>query len=60
MDAALDITVVSPFQQATLEREPGYALRMRWDQEWSKDEEAGRAEGITFMPLVVTTLGAWE
>ena len=62
-DAALDVTVVSPFQLATFEREarePGYALRMRWQQKWSKYGEACKAEGITFMPMVVSTLGAWE
>ena len=43
-DAALEVTVVSPFQQATLEwGEPGYAFHMKWDQKWSKYEEACRA-----------------
>ena len=62
-DAALDITCVSPFQQATLERaarEPGYALEMRWNQKWNKYGEACNAEGISFIPMVVETLGGWE
>ena len=44
--AALDVMVVSPFQQATLERgarEPGYAFHIKWDQKWSKYGEACRA-----------------
>ena len=62
-DAALHVTCVSPFQQATIERaanEPGFALQYRWQQKWNKYGEACRAEGITFMPLVVETLGGWE
>ena len=62
-DAALDVTCVSPFQQATIERaarEPGFALQMRWQQKWGKYGEACKAEGKTFMPLVVETLGGWE
>ena len=38
-DAALDVTVVSPFQQQAIERaagEPGYALQMRYNQKWAK------------------------
>ena len=61
-DAALDISVVSPFQQATLHRaarEPGYALLMRKQQK-AKYAEACRAEGIEFFALPVETTGAWE
>ena len=42
-DAALDVTVVSPFQQQAIERasrEPGYALKMRYDQKWAIYGEA--------------------
>ena len=62
-DAALDVTVVSPFQQQALERaarEPGYALQMRYQQKWNKYGEACMAEGISFIPMVVETLGSWE
>ena len=62
-DAALDICVVSPFQQQTIQRaarEPGYALQMRWQQKWSKYGEACRAENIEFYPLPIETTGAWE
>ena len=61
-DCALDITVVSPFQQQALQRaseEPGYALKMRYDQKWRKYGELCRAEGIVFEPLPVETVGGW-
>ena len=61
-DCALDITVVSPFQQQALEKasvEPGYALTMRYDQKWRKYGELCRAEGIVFEPLPIETLGGW-
>ena len=59
-DAALDVSVVSPFQQATINRaaqEPGYALQMRWKQKWNKYGDACRAEGIEFIPMPVKTTG---
>ena len=62
-DAALDVTVVSPFQQATLlraAREPGFALHLHLRQKLNKYEEACRAQGISFHALVVETLGSWE
>ena len=55
-DAALDVTVVSPFQQQALERaasDPGYTLQMRYQQKWNKYGEACMAEGISFIPMVV-------
>ena len=62
-DAALDVCIVSPFQQATLlraAREPGYALEMRRNQKWNKYGEACKAEGIEFYALPVETTGGWE
>ena len=62
-DAALDVCVVSPFQQATLHRaarEPGYALLMRKQQKEAKYLEACKAEGIEFFALPVETTRAWE
>ena len=62
-DAALDVCVVSPFQQATLHRaarEPGYALQMRKQQKLAKYSEACAAEGIEFIALPVETTGGWE
>ena len=62
-DAALDVCIVSPFQQATLERgarESGFALQMRHQYKWAKYGEACRAEGIEFYPLPVETTGGWE
>ena len=48
---AIDVTVVSPFQQQAMERastEPGYALEMRYDQKWRKYGELCQSEGIVF------------
>lgn len=50
-DMAIDVTVVSPFQQQAMERastEPGYALEMRYDQKWRKYGELCQSEGIVF------------
>ena len=55
-EMALDITVVSPFQQQCLERaaiEPDFALTMRFNQKWNKYGEACRVEGISFCPLIL-------
>ena len=62
-DVALDVCVVSPLQQATLDRaarEPGYALTMRKQQKEGKYLEACRAQNIQFWALAVETIGAWE
>ena len=62
-DAALDVCIVSPFQQATLHRaarEPGYALEMRKQQKIRKYADACSAEGISFFALPVETTGGWE
>ena len=61
-DCAIDITVVSPFQQQAIQRaaeEPGYALKMRYDQKWRKYGELCQSEGIVFEPLPVEMLGGW-
>ena len=53
----------SPFQVDTLEkepREPGYDLEVHWHQKWVKYGEAWGVEGITFMPIVMSSLGSWE
>ena len=58
----MDITVVSPHQQKAIERageEPGYALKMRFEQKWRKYVEPCRAEGIIFEPLPVETFDGW-
>ena len=54
--------MVSPYQQEAFERaakEPGYALKMRYEQKWRKYGELCRAEGIVFEPLPVETVGGW-
>ena len=60
---ALDVCIVSPFQQATLERaarKPGYALAMRKHQKDTKYYDACKENNIEFCALPVETTGAWE
>ena len=55
--------LMSHFQVDTLEkepREPGYDLEVHWHQKWVKYGEAWGVEGITFMPIVVSSPGSWE
>ena len=62
-DLALDVTVASPFQQQALERgakEPGYALKMRFQQKQAKYGQDCAAEGIFFLSVVFETTGAVE
>ena len=60
---ALDVTVVSPMQKALIRgaaSTAGHALQHRLTQKLSKHDEACRREGISFVPLVVETLGGCE
>ena len=61
--AALDITVTSPLQQATLmiaAVTPGAALSQAEERKYSRHGESCNAQGITFIPLAVETLGGWS
>ena len=58
-DAALDVCVVSPFQQTSLDwaaREPGYALFMRKQQKEGKYLLPCKAQNIEFyvLPMEMT------
>ena len=55
--------LTSHFQVDTLEmepREPGYDLEVHWHQKWVQYGEACGAEGITFMPMVMYSMGVSE
>ena len=53
-DAALDFTVVNPLQEG------GSAVEHAHKGKCRKYEERCAAEGITFLPLAVDTLGGWH
>ena len=58
-DAALDVTVVSPLQQALVAKaaeERGAALNHAYDRNNRQSMEACNAEGIQFVALLIETL----
>ena len=62
-DTALDVTVTSSLQDATVDREaiePGYALNLAHDRKLRGAQEDCRREGLTFLPLAVEALGGWH
>ena len=61
-DAALDITVVIPCQAAFVEgaaATPSYALGQAHLRKVRGAEEACRAQGLSFLPLVAESHGGW-
>ena len=62
-DAAMDVTVVMPLQQATLTgaaTTPGFALDYAHGNKVRGAEEECRAQGIAFLPMVAESLGGWH
>ena len=62
-DAALDITVINPLQQATLEgaaREPGHALDFACQRKIAGVAEDCERQGVAFLPLAFESLGGWH
>jgi hypothetical protein len=62
-DAALDVTVTSPLQQAQIHRaaaEAGAALEAAKSRKMAKSYEKCRRVGVKFIPLAVETLGGWH
>ena len=62
-DAAMDVTVVTPLQTATVAEAavtPGYALTFAYQRKIRGAAEDCRREGIAFLPLVVESLGGWH
>ena len=63
LDAALDVTIVNPLQDATVAEaatNPGYALDHRYGKKMLGTAAACLREGIKFLPLVAETLGGWH
>ena len=63
LDAALDITVINPLQQATVDgaaTTPGFSLDFAFDRKMrGADEECAR-QGVAFTPLAFESLGGWH
>ena len=62
LDAAIDVTVVNPLQQATVAgaaTTAGYATTFAYQRKVRNAGEACRRQGITLLPVVVESLGGW-
>ena len=62
-DAALDVTVTHPLQQAHLAgaaAEPGYSLTQAFNRKVAGAGEECQAAGIAFIPLVAESFGGWH
>ena len=62
-DAAMDVTVVTPLQDATLPEAattPGHALHYAYGNKVRGAGEACRRQGIAFLPMVVESFGGWH
>lgn len=60
---AVDVTVVSPLQKALVKgaaEEAGKSLQVAFGRKLRTHDAACRKEGLSFLPLVVETLGGWE
>ena len=62
-DGALDVTVIHPFQAATVAQaalEPGHALQFTYDRKVRGAAEDCQRQGIFFLPFVVESMGGWH
>ena len=62
-DAALDVTVTHPLQDATRARaatEPGYAMSVAFNNKMRGTADLCDQEGIAFIPLVAESMGGWH
>jgi hypothetical protein len=60
---ALDVSVISPLQAAQVERcalDGGKAVESRYTEKMRKYHGRCEREGLTFIPMVVDTLGGWH
>ena len=63
LDAALDVTVTHPLQDATRARAattPGHAMTVAYETKCRVAEELCREQGIAFIPVVAESLGGWH
>ena len=62
-DAALDVTIVTPLQAATMPgaaNTAGHALDFAYSRKINGAEEECRRQGIAFLPLVAESFGGWH
>ena len=62
-DAALDVTIVTPLQAATMPgaaNTAGHALDFAYGRKINGAEEECRRQGIAFLPLVAESFGGWH
>ena len=64
-DAAYDITVINPLQEATVAQaanfdNPGHALNVAWDRKMRGSAEDCDRVGVQFIPLAFESLGGWH
>ena len=62
-DAALDITVINPLQQATVAEAaatPGHSLNFAVERKMRGAYEECDRQGVSFIPLAFESLGGWH
>ena len=62
-DAALDVTIVNPLQDALVQQAadtPGHALSVAHRRKLDKSWEPCHQQGIEFIPIAAESLGAWH
>ena len=62
-DAALDITVINPLQQATVAQAaetPGHSLDFAFNRKMRGTAEECERQGVAFIPLAFESLGGWH
>ena len=62
-DAALDVTVVSPLQDATVAgaaATDGHAITFAYERKMTAAAEDCHQQGIAFLPLAAESLGGWH
>ena len=62
-DAALDVTVVTPLQDATMPaaaNTPGHALSHAYGRKMNGAHEECRRQGIAFLPIGAEAFGGWH
>ena len=62
-DAALDVTVVNPLQDATVAgaaETAGHALSFAYERKMTAAAEDCQQQGINFLPLAAESLGGWH
>ena len=62
-DAALDVTVINPLQQATVAEAavtPGHSLSVAFDRKMRGAADDCARQGVSFIPMAFESLGGWH